>query len=117
MTRLTAALLIAGCSANVLNAGHWFIGIGTPNPKPGQNPGFLGSTFLKRINAGDMAVARDAILMRQKPASIVARRVSANGRLGIGLFPFSSDRVLLATTPRLGRLARQPPRPGGFFSF
>lgn len=50
------------------------IGIGTPNPKAGQNPGFLGSTFLKRINAGDMAGARDAILMWQKPASIITRR-------------------------------------------
>ena len=36
--------------------------------------GFLGSTFLKRINAGDMAGARDAILMWQKPASIITRR-------------------------------------------
>lgn len=50
------------------------IGIGTPNQKPGQNPGFLGSTFLKRINTGDMAGARDAILMWQKPASILTRR-------------------------------------------
>ncbi len=36
--------------------------------------GFAGSTFLKRINAGDMAGARDAILMWQKPASIITRR-------------------------------------------
>lgn len=50
------------------------IGVGTPNPKPGQNPGFLGSTFLKRINAGDMAGARDAILMWQKPSEIITRR-------------------------------------------
>jgi lysozyme len=36
--------------------------------------GFLGSTFLKRINAGDMAGARDAILMWQKPAVLLTRR-------------------------------------------
>lgn len=36
--------------------------------------GFLGSTFLKRINAGDTAGARDAILMWRKPAAIVTRR-------------------------------------------
>ncbi|WP_082478740.1 lysozyme [Methylobacterium sp. Leaf102] len=36
--------------------------------------GFTGSTFLKRINAGDMAGARDAILMWQKPAAIITRR-------------------------------------------
>ena len=36
--------------------------------------GFLGSTFLKRINAGDMAGARDAILMWKIPAAIISRR-------------------------------------------
>ncbi|SFG88211.1 lysozyme [Methylobacterium gossipiicola] len=36
--------------------------------------GFLGSTFLKRVNAGDLAGARDAILMWRKPAAIVTRR-------------------------------------------
>lgn len=36
--------------------------------------GFAGSTFLKRINAGDMAGARDAVLMWAKPAAILARR-------------------------------------------
>lgn len=35
---------------------------------------FAGSTFLKRINAGDMAGAHDAILMWKKPAVIVTRR-------------------------------------------
>lgn len=50
------------------------IGVGTPTPKPGQNPGFLGCTFLKRLNAGDTAGARDAILMWRIPAAIVTRR-------------------------------------------
>ncbi|TXN72398.1 lysozyme [Methylobacterium sp. WL6] len=36
--------------------------------------GFAGSTFLKRINAGDMAGARDAVLMWAKPAAILTRR-------------------------------------------
>lgn len=36
--------------------------------------GFLGSTFLRRLNAGDRAGARDAILMWGKPAAIVTRR-------------------------------------------
>ncbi|MCJ2033799.1 lysozyme, partial [Methylobacterium sp. J-068] len=35
---------------------------------------FATSTFLKRINAGDTAGARDAILMWNKPAAIVTRR-------------------------------------------
>ncbi|WP_132256538.1 lysozyme [Methylobacterium segetis] len=46
------------------------IGIGAAAPRSG----FLGSTFLNRINAGDMAGARDAILMWNKPAAIIARR-------------------------------------------
>ena len=50
------------------------IGIGTPNPKPGQSPGMAGSSFIKRINAGDMQGARDAILMWKKPAAIIGRR-------------------------------------------
>lgn len=50
------------------------IGPGTPNPKAGGKPGFLGSTFLKRINAGDMAGAHDGILMWDKPAAIITRR-------------------------------------------
>lgn len=50
------------------------IGVGLTNPKAGQKPGFLGSTFLKRINAGDMAGARDAILMWLKPVEIITRR-------------------------------------------
>lgn len=36
--------------------------------------GFSGSTFLRRINAGDMAGAREAILMWQKPTAIISRR-------------------------------------------
>jgi lysozyme len=35
---------------------------------------FAGSTFLKRINAGDTAGAYDAILMWKKPAAIITRR-------------------------------------------
>lgn len=35
---------------------------------------FAGSTFLKRINAGDMAGARAAVLLWRKPAAILARR-------------------------------------------
>ncbi|MCJ2080957.1 lysozyme [Methylobacterium sp. J-090] len=35
---------------------------------------FAGSTFLRRINAGDMAGAYDAILMWKKPAAILTRR-------------------------------------------
>lgn len=36
--------------------------------------GFAGSTFLKRINAGDMAGARDAVLMWGKPVAVLTRR-------------------------------------------
>jgi lysozyme len=35
---------------------------------------FAGSTFLKRINAGDTAGAYDAILMWKKPTAIIRRR-------------------------------------------
>ena len=35
---------------------------------------FASSTFLKRINAGDLAGAYDAILMWKKPAAIITRR-------------------------------------------
>lgn len=35
---------------------------------------FAGSTFLKRINAGDTAGARDAVLMWAKPSAILTRR-------------------------------------------
>lgn len=35
---------------------------------------FAGSTFLRRVNAGDMAGARDAVLMWAKPMAILARR-------------------------------------------
>lgn len=50
------------------------IGIGTPKPKKGENPGFLGSTFLKRFNAGDRAGCAAAILSWNKPAEIITRR-------------------------------------------
>ncbi|WP_375463370.1 lysozyme [uncultured Methylobacterium sp.] len=36
--------------------------------------GFSGSTFLARLNAGDMAGARNALLLWRKPAAILPRR-------------------------------------------
>ncbi len=50
------------------------IGIGTPNPRAGQTPGFLGATFLARLNAGDREGARAAILWWRQPAAIRTRR-------------------------------------------
>lgn len=52
------------------------IGIGTRSPRAGQSPGFLGSTFLKRLNAGDDDGARQAILWWREPAAIRTRRAA-----------------------------------------
>ena len=43
--------------------------------------GFAGSTFLKRINAGDEAGARDALLAWRKPAAILSRRAAEAGQM------------------------------------
>jgi lysozyme len=38
------------------------------------SPNFLGSTFLKRLNAGDKAAAAEALLWWNKPPEIISRR-------------------------------------------
>lgn len=62
------------------------IGQGTANPKKGQKPGFLGSTFLKLFNEGDMAGCAAAIMRYRIPAEIISRRTAERDQF---LTPYS----------------------------
>ncbi|CAO4174977.1 lysozyme [Methylorubrum populi] len=82
--------------------------------------GFTGSTFLKRLNAGDRTGCAEAIMMWRKPAAIVSRREAERDQF---LTPYSV-RVPKARSTDANPVSLQcgavaPPQPalaGGFWT-
>ena len=82
--------------------------------------GFTGSTFLKRLNAGDREGCAEAIMMWRKPAAIVSRREAERDQF---LTPYSVRAPKARSTdaspvilPRGAVAAAQPAPAGGFWT-
>ncbi len=92
------------------------IGIGIANPKKGQKPGFLGSSFLKRLNEGDRAGCAKAIMSWVKPSEVTSRRTAERDQF---LTPYevalpkarSTDRgpVKVGDAPKAAPVAKKAP--------
>lgn len=92
------------------------IGIGIANPKKGQKPGFLGSSFLKRLNEGDRAGCAKAIMSWVKPPEVTSRRTAERDQF---LTPYevalpkarSTDRgpVKVGDAPKASPIAKKAP--------
>lgn len=86
------------------------IGIGIANPKKGQKPGFLGSSFLKRLNEGDRAGCAKAIMSWVKPPEVTSRRTAERDQF---LTPYEVSLPKARSTDRnpvkVGDVPKAPP--------
>lgn len=76
VAKAAGGLDLADHEADALISFCYNIGVGTEIPRPGEKPGFLGSTVAKRLRAGQFTGIPAAMAMWNKPAEIIARRTA-----------------------------------------